>query len=155
MEWAKKRAHPTWDLAGSNLLHCTIDELAGARDALMIGASNDDGYQPLVEAIAREYRVQPNQVASATGTSGANFLVLAALVSAGDDVLVERPGYDPLIGAAHLLGARTVRFERRYEDGFALNPRSRRHGHDPGHASHRHHQPAQPERRHRVARRAA
>ena len=35
---------------------------------------------------------------------------------------MERPGYDPLPGAARLLGANIVRFERRFEDGFALDP---------------------------------
>jgi aspartate/methionine/tyrosine aminotransferase len=37
-------------------------------------------------------------------------------------VLVERPGYDPLLGAPRLLGARVVRFERDFAAGFALDP---------------------------------
>jgi aspartate/methionine/tyrosine aminotransferase len=47
---------------------------------------------------------------------------LAALLEPGDDVLVERPGYDPLLGAARMIGARTVRFDRTFEDGYALDP---------------------------------
>jgi aspartate/methionine/tyrosine aminotransferase len=122
MEWAKKRPHPTFDLAGSNVLACTLDDLAGARDALALDGSNDTGYQPLVDAIAARYGVHPDQVATASGAAGANFQVFAALLQPGDDVLIERPGYDPLIGTARLLGARVIRFDRRFEDGYALDP---------------------------------
>jgi hypothetical protein len=37
---------------------------------------------------------------------------------------MERPGYDPLLGAARLLGARVNRFERRFDDGYALDARA-------------------------------
>jgi hypothetical protein len=36
-------------------------------------------------------------------------------------VLVERPGYDPLLAVPRLLGANVIRFERRFEDGFRLD----------------------------------
>jgi hypothetical protein len=122
LEWAKKRPTPRFDLAGSNVLSCTIDDLAGARDALGLSGSNDNGYEPLVDAIARRYGVGAGQVATANGAAGANFQACAAVLEPGDDVLVERPGYDPLIGAARLLGANVVRFDRRFDEGFALNP---------------------------------
>src|SRR5512137_1430361 len=93
MIWAKRRERAAFDLAGSNLLGCTIDDLPEAREALELNGSNDEGYGPLVEAIARRYRVGADRVALATGTSGANFLVCAALIAPGDEVLVERPGY--------------------------------------------------------------
>ena len=64
---------------------------------------------------------------TAGGTSGANFLVFAALLEPGDDVLVERPGYDPLLGAARMFGARTIRFDRPFDGGFALDPDRVRH----------------------------
>jgi aspartate/methionine/tyrosine aminotransferase len=122
MEWAKKRPTAPYDLAGSNVLACSIEDLEGAREALSLSGHNDDGYPPLVEAIAARYGVRTEQVATAQGTSGANFQVFAALLSAGDDVLVERPGYDPLVGAARLLGARVTRFERVEAEGFRLDP---------------------------------
>jgi aspartate/methionine/tyrosine aminotransferase len=122
MEWAKMRPSPRFDLAGSNVLPCSIDELAGAREAIALDGRNESGYAPLIEAIADRYGVHPAQVTPAQGTSGANFLVCAALLEPGDDVLVERPGYDPLLGAPRLLGARVVRFERDFADGFALDP---------------------------------
>jgi aspartate/methionine/tyrosine aminotransferase len=122
MEWAKSRPAPEIDLAGSNILDCTLDDLPRAREALALDGANGDGFPPLVDAIAARYGVDPGRVTTAPGTSGANFLALAALLDAGDEVLVERPGYDPLLGAARLLGARTTRFDRTFDDGFALNP---------------------------------
>jgi aspartate/methionine/tyrosine aminotransferase len=122
MEWAKTRPRTTWDLAGSNLLGCTFEDLPEALDVVELGGDNDDGYLPLVEAIASRYGVEPGRVALATGASGANFLVCAALLEPGDHVLVERPGYDPLMAAAATMGATVTRFERRFEDRFALDP---------------------------------
>jgi len=122
MEWAKGRPRPEIDLAGSNLLACTQDDLPGARDALEIEGESPEGYVPLVERIAARYGVAADNVATAVGCSGANFLALAALVEAGDDVLVESPGYDPLPAAARMLGANVVSFERRFEDGWRLDP---------------------------------
>jgi len=122
MEWAKTRPAPEIDLAGSNILACTLDDLPTAADALALSGANDNGYLPLIEAIAARYGADPGRVTTAGGTAGANFLVFAALLEPGDDVLVERPGYDPLLGAARLVGARTVRFDRPFDEGYALDP---------------------------------
>ena len=92
MEWAKTRPAAAWDLAISNILGCSIDDLPGAADALALSGRNDNGYEPLLDAIARAVRRRPAQVTTAQGTSGANFLVYAALLAHGDDVLVETPG---------------------------------------------------------------
>jgi aspartate/methionine/tyrosine aminotransferase len=122
MEWAKSRPAATFDLAISNVLACTLDDLPGARDALALSGHNENGYAPLVEAIARRYGVASDQVTTATGTSGANFFVCAALLEPGDEVLVERPGYDPLLGTPRLVGARVTRFDRVFEEGYRLDP---------------------------------
>lgn len=122
MHWAKTRPAARFDLAISNVLGCTIADLPGAADALALDGRNDNGYAPLLEAIARHQDVTVERVTTAQGASGANFLVYAALVSAGDHVLVERPGYDPLMGAARLLGAEVTQFDRRFEDGYAIDP---------------------------------
>lgn len=122
LEWAKKRPAARFDLATSNVLSCSIEDLEGARDALALGGRNDTGYAPLIQAIAARYGVSPDQVTTAQGASGANFLVCAALLEPGDDVLVERPGYDPLLGAPRMFGAATVRFDRTFAQGFVLDP---------------------------------
>jgi aspartate/methionine/tyrosine aminotransferase len=122
MEWSKTRPRPAIDLAGSNLLACSLDDLPGAREAVDIAGESPEGYPPLLEAIGRHSRVDPRRVAAAPGCSGANFLACAALLSTGDEVLVETPNYDPLPGAARLLRARVATFPRRFEDGYALDP---------------------------------
>jgi aspartate/methionine/tyrosine aminotransferase len=122
MTWAKHHVPARFDLAGSNLLPLTIEELPGAREALELWALNDDGYPPLLEAIAERYDVDRSRVATAAGAAGANFLALAALVRPGDEVLVEWPGYDPQAGAARFLGAEVRTFARTWEDRFAVNP---------------------------------
>ena len=122
MEWAKKRPVPRWDLAGSNLLGCTLEDLPGATAVLELNGLNPDGYPPLNEAIAHRYGVAVDNVATGPGCSGANFLAIAALVRPGDEVLVERPAYDPLLGVLRLLGASIARFDRTAEDGWAVDP---------------------------------
>jgi aspartate/methionine/tyrosine aminotransferase len=131
MEWAKTRAAIEIDLAGSNILGCALEDLPGAREAIDLVGANDNGYRPLIEAIAARYGVDPDCVTTASGTSGANFFLLAALLEPGDEVLVERPGYDPLLGAARLIGARTIRFDRAFDDRFALDPDRVRHAMTP------------------------
>lgn len=122
MEWAKTRPAADYDLGGSNILACTLEDLAGSREAVAFDGLNNTGYAPLIDAIAARYGVDPGRVTTGTGTSGANFLVYAAMLEPGDDILVERPGYDPLLGAARLLSANTTRFDRTFESGFALDP---------------------------------
>lgn len=123
MAWAKAHPHAPYDLTGSNLLPCTLEDLPGARDVLELHAPNDEGYPPLLEAIARRYGVAVEQVATAAGAAGANLLALGALVRPGDTVLIEWPGYDPQGGAARFLGAEVRTFTRAWEDGFRLDPR--------------------------------
>ena len=121
MTWAKHHEKAAFDLTGSNLLPCTLEDLPGARDALRLYARNDDGWPPLLDAIAARYGVDVDRVATGPGGSGANFLALAATVRPGETVLVEWPGYDPHAGAARLLGARVRTFPRGWDRSFQLD----------------------------------
>jgi aspartate/methionine/tyrosine aminotransferase len=122
LHWAKTRPVPPIDLAGSNLLHCTIEELPGAREALDLSTPSGEGYPPLVAAIADHYGCASDRILTAPGCSGANFVVIAALVGPGDDVLIEQPTYDPLLGVCRLMGATVRRFGRRFDQGYAVDP---------------------------------
>ena len=122
MEWAKSRPTPRIDLAGSNLLACSVDDLPGAREGLDFSGENPNGYPPLVEAIAARFSLAPDRVATGTGAAGANFLACAAVLEPGDAVVAEWPGYDPLPGAARMVGAEVRFFERRFADGWAIDP---------------------------------
>jgi aspartate/methionine/tyrosine aminotransferase len=122
LDWLSTRPAAAFDLAVSSVLPCRIEDLEGARAAVTITGRNDYGYGPLIESIAAHAGVDPSWVTTANGTSGANFLVCATLLEPGDDVLVEQPGYEPLLAAARLFGARIVRFERPFADGYAIDP---------------------------------
>jgi aspartate/methionine/tyrosine aminotransferase len=120
--WMKHAPDVAYNLMGSNLLHCKVEDIPGAREKLELDAFHEEGYEPLVTDIAGRYGVEEDQVSVATGASGANFLVCGALLQAGDEVLVERPGYDPLLGVPRFMGASVTRFDRIFEEGFAANP---------------------------------
>jgi aspartate/methionine/tyrosine aminotransferase len=82
-------------------------------------------YPPLREAIGKRYGIPIERIVAADGTSMANFLAMAALISPGDEVLIEQPTYEPLLGAASFLGAEIKRFERKAPD-FRLDPEAAR-----------------------------
>jgi aspartate/methionine/tyrosine aminotransferase len=121
MRWAKEHAAARFNLANSGLIGCSTDDLVLEPGDIQLNGVTRDGYPPLVAAIAERYEVAPEQVVTAPGTSGANFLAFAALVEPGDEVLVERPTYEPLLAALGFLGARIRRFERRFENGYRLD----------------------------------
>jgi aspartate/methionine/tyrosine aminotransferase len=127
VRWATERRPARFDLAGSNILACTLDDLPGARDVVDLAGGTEAGYAPLIDAIGSRYGVPADHVTTAQGASGANFLVCAALLETDDEVLVERPGYDALLGAPQILGARTTRFDRDFAAGFELDPDRVRH----------------------------
>jgi aspartate/methionine/tyrosine aminotransferase len=127
VRWATLRTPARLDLAGSAIAGCTIDDIEGARQAIELTGDGSEGYRPLTQSISARYGVPESAVTTAQGASGANFLVCAALLEHGDDVLVERPGYDALLGMPQFLGARTVRFDRSVSDGFGVDPDRVRH----------------------------
>lgn len=125
LRWAKVRPRVTHDLASSGLQPVTTAELLGdarARDAFEITGPSDEGFVPLREAIGARYGLTADHITIAAGAAGANFQSFLALLTPGDDVLIETPGYDPLIAAVRAIGAHVVAFERRWQQGFALDP---------------------------------
>jgi len=75
-----------------------------------------------VDALSRRYDVPPSQIVTALGASGALFVAAATLLDDKSRWLVESPSYEPLWRSADVLGAAVDRFERRYEDGFRIDP---------------------------------
>jgi aspartate/methionine/tyrosine aminotransferase len=122
MHWAKTRSSARFNLATSGLANLSLRDLSVSLDDLEITGTTGYGYEPLIRALADRYRVDPDSVITAAGTSFANHLAMAALINAGDEVLFERPAYEPLLALAHYLRADVKRFDRRFEDGFRLLP---------------------------------
>ncbi len=122
MRWAKEHAAARLNLANSGLLACDPGDLDFGLEDVPINGQSPDGWPPLLAAIGARYGVEPERVVPAAGTSGANFLAFAALLDAGDEVLVERPAYEPVLAALEALGVRIRRFDRRPEDGWRPDP---------------------------------
>ncbi|MGZ2410943.1 aspartate/methionine/tyrosine aminotransferase [Sphingomonas sp. F9_3S_D5_B_2] len=121
MHWAKFKPPVRYPLTGSEVPHFRMDRLPWTIADLDLDGASHPRYLPLREAIGRRYGVGPEQVVAADGTSMANFLAMAALIAPGDEVLIERPTYEPLLAAAEFLGARIIRFPRSPRD-FRLDP---------------------------------
>jgi aspartate/methionine/tyrosine aminotransferase len=123
MEWAKTCSQARFNLASSGVEAFPLADLPARLEDLEITGSSFYGYPPLQERLARKAGVEPERVLAATGTSMANFLVMAALTSAGDEILVEEPTYALLVDAARWLRLAVRRFPRRAEEGFRVDPR--------------------------------
>ena len=121
MHWAKFKQPVRYQLTGSEVPHFRMDSLPISIADLDLDGASHPRYRPLREAIASRYAVSVDQVVSADGTSMANFLAMAALISPGDEVLVEHPTYELLLGAASFLGAKVKRFERKAKEAFRLD----------------------------------
>jgi len=120
LAWAKLHSNARFNLASSGVLDYPLAELPLQLKDLDIGGTGPYGYQPLMERLAAKAGVPQECVVYTLGTSMANFVALTALVHPGDEVLVERPTYDPLLTILDHLGAKVCRFERLAEKGFRL-----------------------------------
>jgi aspartate/methionine/tyrosine aminotransferase len=122
MQWAKLHSAAPVNLATSAVAVLPLAELPLKLEDLELNARDGYGYRPLIEHLARYTGVAPECVVTAPGTSMANYLAMAATFETGDDVLIERPTYEPMMTTALYLGANLRRFDRRAEDGFRLDP---------------------------------
>jgi aspartate/methionine/tyrosine aminotransferase len=122
IEWAKTRSQARFNLATSGVIHYPIAELGATIEDIELSGPSWYGYEPLQQALAAKCGVTTDSVVAATGTSMSNYLAMAAILEPGDDLVVERPAYDPLVSAAAFLGANVKRFERRFEEGFRVEP---------------------------------
>ena len=120
MAWAKLHSHARFNLAVSGVLDYPLAELPVDIKDLEIGGTGPYGYQPLMERLAAKAGVPKECIVYTLGASMANFVALTALVRRGDEVLIERPTYDPLLTILDHVGAKVRRFERLAEKGFKL-----------------------------------
>jgi aspartate/methionine/tyrosine aminotransferase len=122
MHWAKFKPPVRHALTSSEVPHFRMDKLSIKLADLDMDGASHPRYALLREKIGQRYGVPAERIVAADGTSMANFLAMAALINPGDEVLIERPTYEPLIGAASFLGAQIKRFDREGSQGFRLDP---------------------------------
>jgi aspartate/methionine/tyrosine aminotransferase len=120
MEWAKLCSVARFNLATSGLTNVPLTEFPLRIEDLEI-TGGGYGYGPLLERIARHTGASVECIVTAEGTSLANHLAMAALVSAGDEILLEQPTYGLLLDVAHYLGANVKRLRRTFEDDFDIS----------------------------------
>ena len=121
LEWARSHGNIKYSLALSGVPPVDVNLLSPSVDDFTMVADNEYGWPPLLERIAHRYGVEPKNVVLAHGTSMANHLACAALLEAGDHVVIERPVYDPLVAVPRYLGCEIGFFERREKDAYALD----------------------------------
>jgi aspartate/methionine/tyrosine aminotransferase len=120
LAWAKLHSNARFNLASSGVLDYPLAELPVHIEDLEIGGTGPYGFKPLMERLAAKAGVPEECVVYTHGTSMANYIALTALVRRGDEVLIERPTYDPLLTILDQVGAKVSRFDRRPEKGFRL-----------------------------------
>jgi aspartate/methionine/tyrosine aminotransferase len=121
MEWAKARTPgPRFHLAGSGAPSLAPADLDLAVDDLRMKVRGGYGDLDLLDALATRYGVPEEEIVPTIGSSLANWLTVATLVSPGDTVLVETPCYESLATLPRLLGAEVRPVPRREVDGWAL-----------------------------------
>jgi len=97
MNFAKMAAPAPFNLATSGVADCTLADLDISLADLALHGPNAYGYAPLAEKIATRFGVEAAEVVVAGGgCSFANHLAMAALLSPGDEVLIEDPTYELL-----------------------------------------------------------
>jgi len=122
MHWAKTASKAPINLATSGVGSFPLRDLPFDFGTMEINGANSYGYLPLKQAIGQQYGVDAECVVTAEGTSMANYLAMATLLDAGDEVVIEHPAYGLLVDAALYIGAEVKRFARREENGYVVDP---------------------------------
>ncbi len=122
MQFAKLHSSAKYNLATSGIASYPLAELPVTLQELEINGLDMYGHRPLLQRLADYNGVTSDRVATAEGTSMANYLAFAATVEPGDEVLVEHPTYELLTSTLRFLGAEVRFFERRMDEGFRVDP---------------------------------
>jgi aspartate/methionine/tyrosine aminotransferase len=122
LTWSKHRSEARYNLARSGAPRFPLADLSPALDDLVTTDPHEDGWPPLVDRIAARYGVSAPEVVTTHGCSMANHLAYAALLEAGDEVLLETPVYEPLVTLTRYLGARPTWVARRAAADWHLDP---------------------------------
>jgi aspartate/methionine/tyrosine aminotransferase len=121
MHWFKVQSPARYNLSPSEVPHFRLDRLPLTIGDLDLDGASHPRYAPLRGAIGKRHGVGAECVVTANGTSMANFLAMAALIAPGDEVIFERPAYEPMLSSARFLGANIKWVERRAGDRFQLD----------------------------------
>jgi len=125
--WLESRAFQAkYNLAYSNIPGLSFEEFSQITGYQLpsdfdLNKNEQKGSKMLTEVLCENYECEQSSVVTATGGSEANFLVFLSLLEAGDEVIVEQPGYEPLWKTPEAFGAHVGFWERRFEDRYQLD----------------------------------
>ncbi|HSZ50149.1 MAG TPA: aminotransferase class I/II-fold pyridoxal phosphate-dependent enzyme, partial [Caulobacteraceae bacterium] len=123
MRFAKQDTAARFNLAMSGIADCALSDLEIAPEDLALHGPNAYGYAPLVERIAGRFGAPAECVVTpGGGCSFSNHLAISALISPGDEALIEDPTYELLASTLACLGAQVRTFERRRSQDWRLDP---------------------------------
>ena len=134
MAWAKEHGQGRYgtSLSDSGTRSVTVEELGLSLGDVALNGVDRYGPPALMARLAEFLGVGEKNVVRTSGTSLANFLAYGAILERGDEVLVESPAYEALLGLPQLFGAtaravpRGPRFEIDPERVLAaLSPRTK------------------------------
>lgn len=122
IDWFRNYWHEVkYDLVTSGIHPVSQRELKIQIDDLNFGKNLLFGHPRLVELISEIYDVEKNEILITSGSTQANFLTCALLISEGDEVIVEHPVYTPLLDVVKLFNPKVSLLERRFEEGYKFN----------------------------------
>lgn len=121
MNFAKLHTAAKYGLASSGVADCTMADLDPKPEDFVLHGRNSYGYGPLIERIASRFSIPEACVVEGAGASFANHLAMAAILSPGDEVLIEAPAYELLLAALGYFQAEICTVARRPRDAWALN----------------------------------
>ncbi|MDQ2912679.1 MAG: aminotransferase class I/II-fold pyridoxal phosphate-dependent enzyme [Chloroflexota bacterium] len=129
--WFAAQPRPSvCDLSASGAIPLALDELLAVASAgervdfarSSLGYGPGDGSKALRSIIAQRYTgVRASDVVVTCGAIEALHLSMSAIVSAGDEVIVQRPMYPAAAGIARALGARVVPWDLEERCGYRAN----------------------------------
>ncbi|AKU96785.1 Aspartate aminotransferase [Labilithrix luteola] len=121
ISWVRKfYGHVPYDLGTSGIPNVSWGEMSAG--ATLPPIDDTSGYGKLVAGIARHNDVPASEVIPALGTAQALHLAYTAVLSPGDEVLLEHPVYEPLVRIGEGVGAVIRTYERRADEGFRVDP---------------------------------
>lgn len=118
MHWAKTKSHAPLNLCKSDVANVGLEDLHVDWSTITLNGDNVYGHPGLVARIAGRFGISEDGIVLTTGASFSNYLVFAALLQPGDEVIVEKPTYEVLMKTPDLFHANTVRIERPMSNGF-------------------------------------
>ncbi len=113
LAWAQEHAgRHRFDLADSAICAPDLGALGLPATLTWSAADGRESVRALGGALGARYGAPGGEVHVTTGASEANAIVVAALAGADGEVLVERPGYQPMRRAPLVFGTRVRTFDR-------------------------------------------